>query len=164
MVDILRNVAGNLLEEGNGTTTGTSPNCLEIGCAAIGNGLTGSGGSSDNASTAHDQCNVIRVNCVYVNSADRALIDIDNAHSWNLGLFVGQSVTGNTGGESIVVGGGVSGTASKMWIDSCFAPSGSFSRWASITPTAGSAALNYFNSGAVVNSGSNTGSVTAYAA
>jgi hypothetical protein len=148
--------------ESNGTTTGTSPQVIEVSCCAIGNGLTGSNGSSDNCSSAHDQTNLIRVNPAYINTADRALIDIDNAQSWNLGGFIGQSIIGTTGGENIVVGGGVAGTTTHIWIDTVFAQPGTFPRWASIVAVGGGATLSYFNSGPVVNDGSNTGAVTPY--
>lgn len=150
--------------ESDGTTVNTSPSCIEIGCCAVGNGLTGSGGSSDNCSSAHDQTNLIRVNPVYITTADRSLIDIDNAQSWNLGGFIGQSVIGNTGGENIVCGGGVAATTTKMWLDTVYAQPGSFNRWACIVASGGGATIFHSNSGPVVNDGSNTGAITPYAA
>ena len=141
--------------ESDGTTPSTSPDCAEIECVAYGNGTTGSAGSSDNASTSHDFCNVIRLNCNYPNSSDRVLIDTNSAHSWNLGCVVGQAVTVAVGQQNICAL-----TTAKVWLDSCYAKSGSNQRWLS----AQTAVLKYWNSGTVVNdaTGEATGTVAAY--
>ncbi len=142
--------------ESDGTTPSTSPDCVEVECDAMGNGATGSAGGSDNASTGHDFCNVIRLNCVYVNSSDRVLADTNTTHSWNLGCTVGQALTVAAGQESICAL-----ATTRMWLDSVFANSGSNARW-----LAGqTSVIKHFNSGAVVNSGtaeSLTGTVAAY--
>lgn len=140
--------------EGDGTTSGTSPDCIEIECAAIGNGTTGSASVSDNASTAHDFARVIRLNCTYTNSDDRVLIDVNSAQSWNLGCIVGQAIQTGSGKESIAAA-----NSAQMWLDSCSALDGSNPKWVSEN----SAVLRHYNSGTVVNNGSATGTVSAYA-
>lgn len=77
----------------DGTTPGTSPSALEIGNFAMGNGATGSTGTSDNASTSHDFSNLIRVNGIYAQSDDAVVPDTNSAMSWNLGNIVGSSHT-----------------------------------------------------------------------
>jgi hypothetical protein len=132
-------------QESDGTTPATSPSWIEIECVAMGNGTVGSTGGSDNASTCHDFCNGIRLNCIYINSDDRVVADTNSAHTWTLGGVVGQAVKTIAGNESIAS----IGTASKMWIDSVFASEGANPKWIA---TVG-ATLTYFNSGNVVNAG-----------
>lgn len=142
--------------ESDGTTQNTSPDCVEIECVAVGNGTTGNSGASDNASTGHDFCNVIRLNCVYINSSDRVMVDTNSAHSWNLGVSVGQALTVANGQESICA---LSNT--RMWLDSVFANTGSNARWLA----AQTSVIKHFNSGDVVNSGtaeSLTGTISSY--
>ena len=143
-------------KESDGTTPSTSPSWAEIECAAVGNGMTGSAGTSDNASTSHDFCNTIRLRCQYINSDDRTVADSNSAHAWNIGCHVGQAVQTSSGKESIAS----IGTASKVWIDSCYAAAGSNPRWIAVS----GAMLKHFNSGAVVNAGTGeaTGTVSAY--
>lgn len=143
-------------KESDGTTPATSPSVFEVECAAIGNGATGSSGASDNASTAHDFANVIRLNDVLVNSDDRVMADANSAHSWNLGCHVGQALQVAASKESIAA----IGATTKMWIDSCYAPAGSNPQWLAVA----GATLKHFNSGAVVNAGTGeaTGTVAAY--
>jgi len=131
--------------EGDGTTANTSPSVIEIGCMGGWSGTTGSANGSDNTTTSHDFCNVIRVNGIYLGSSDRVLADTNSAHSWNLGCYIGQAQTASAAKESVAS----IGTASKMWIDSCYAAPGSNPQWIATT----GATLTHFNSGAVVNAG-----------
>jgi hypothetical protein len=139
----------------DGTLDKLSPNAIEIECAAAGNGTTGSAGTSDNATTAHDGCSVIRINCVYIDSSDRPMADVNYAHSWNLGCHVGQALTAGSAEENIVAAHNV-----QMWLDSVFAAGGPNPRWVS----AQTATIKHFNSGAVVNNSTAeaTGNVLPY--
>jgi hypothetical protein len=142
--------------ESDGTTPSTSPDCVEIECVAIGNGTTGSSGSSDNATTGHDFCNVIRLNCNFVDSADRVMAETNSAHSWNLGCVVGQATTVATGKQSIAAL-----ATSKLWLDSVYAVQGSNPAWIA----AQTSTLKYFSSGNVVQDpggGEATGAVSSY--
>jgi len=141
--------------ESNGTTPDTSPDCVEIECAAAGNGTTGSAGASDNATTAHDYCNAIRLNCVYIDSSDRPVVDTNFAQSWNLGCYAGQALTVGAGQQNVCAL-----TSAKMWLDSCYASAGSNARLLA----AQTAAMRLFNSGAAVNdvTGEATGTVSSY--
>lgn len=142
--------------ESDGTTPSTSPSCVEIECVSAGNGTTGSSGVSDNASTAHDYCNVIRLNSVYMNSDDRVVADTNAAHSWNLGCFIGQAIQVAAAKESLCS----IGTTSRVWADGCDIPSGSNPRLIAVA----GAALRLFNSGAVANAGTGeaTGTLNSY--
>jgi hypothetical protein len=136
--------------EADGTTANTSPSVIEIGCMGGWSGTTGSAGVSDNTTTSHDFANVIRINGIYLGSSDRVLADTNSAHSWNLGCHIGQAKTIAAGKESVAS----IGTASKVWLDSCYTESGSNAQWIA---TSG-ALLKHYNSGAVVNAG--TGEAT----
>lgn len=87
-------------QESDGTTLGTSPTVLEMECVAAGNGSTGSTGTSDNASTSHDDCRIIRVNGVYPDSNDRPVADTNYSQTWNLGVISGQATTQAAGKET----------------------------------------------------------------
>lgn len=100
--------------EADGTTPGTSPMFSEIECVAKGNGTTGSSGTSDNASTAHDWVRGVRVNSLYLNSDDRVIADVDHSQTWNLGCFIGQAVQTAPGKETV----NALGTA-EVWLDTC---------------------------------------------
>lgn len=142
--------------ESDGTTQSTSPDCAEIECAAIGNGSTGSSGTSDNASTSHDFCNVIRLNCNYIDSADRVMVESNSAHSWNIGCVVGASTAVTAGKQNIAAL-----STSRVWLDSCYAVQGSNPAWIA----AQTAVLKHFTSGEVIQDsgvGEATGTVSAY--
>lgn len=98
----------------DGTTQGTSPNVFEWACASIGAGTTGSANASDNASTSHDYCNVVRLNNVYINADDGPVIETNFAFSWNLGCYIGSALTVAAGRES--TGALVS---CNQWFDTC---------------------------------------------
>lgn len=131
----------------------TSPNVIEIECLAYGNGVTGSSAASDNASTAHEYTNAIRLNCVYEDSADRVLVDIDNVHSWNLAPYVGQATTVAAGKESVAAL-----NACRMWLDSAVVIDGQNPKFASDS----TAILRHHDSGLAVNTAGYTGTVRAY--
>jgi hypothetical protein len=142
--------------ESDGTTPSTSPDCVEIECVAIGNGATGSSGTSDNATTGHDFCNVIRLNCNYPNSSDRVLVDTNSAHSWNLGCVVGQALTAASGKQNIAAL-----ATSRVWLDSVYAVQGANPAWIA----AQTSTVRHFFSSSVVqdpNGGEATGTVAAY--
>ena len=142
--------------ESDGTTQNTSPDSVEIECVAIGNGTTGSTGSSDNATTSHDFCNTIRLNCNYVDSSDRVIADTNSAHSWILGCVVGKSLTIGAGKQNIAALG-----LSRMWIDSVYVVQGSNPVWIA----AQTSVLKHFFSGLVVqdpNGGEATGTISSY--
>lgn len=131
----------------------TSPSIIEVECLAYGNGTTGSTAASDNASTAHEYTNAIRLNCVYPDSADRVLVDIDNVNSWNLAPYVGQAITVAAGKESVAAL-----NACRMWLDSVVAPTG-------LNPLLASdatAIVRQYNSGNLTNTAGYTGSVRDY--
>ena len=131
----------------------TSPNVIEIECLAYGNGTTGSSAASDNASTAHEYTNAIRLNCVYEDSADRVLVDIDNVNSWNLAPYVGQATTVAAGKESVAAL-----NACRMWLDSAVVIDGQNPKFASDS----TAILRHHDSGLAVNTAGYTGTVRAY--
>jgi len=141
--------------EADGVTTGSSPTFVEIDCVSVGNGTTGSAGTSDNASTCHDFVNGIRINGIYVNSDDRVLAETNSAQTWNLGCYVGQAIQTAAGRESIAAL-----LTSHVWIDSVYTKGGANPQWIA----AQSSTLNYFKSGNVVNAGTGeaTGTVAVY--
>lgn len=131
----------------------TSPDVVEIECLAYGNGTTGSSAASDNASTAHEFTNIIRINCVYPDSADRVMVDIDSVHSWNLGCYIGQASTVAAGKENVAAL-----NSCAMWLDSCQTIDGPNPKFASDS----SAVLRHFNCGTVANAAGYTGTVREY--
>lgn len=139
--------------EADGTTQNTSPSVIEVGCVGGWSGTTGSANGSDNTTTAHDFANIIRVNGIYLGSSDRVMADTNSAHSWNVGCHVGHAKTIAAGKESIAS----IGTASKMWLDTCYAEPGSNPLWIAVS----GALIKHYNSGTVVNAGTGeaTGSI-----
>lgn len=136
---------------GDGTDDVNSPTFFEDGCVSVGSGTTGSAGTSDNASTAHEGADGIRLNCVYVNSDDRVLVDINFAETWNLGCVVGPSVKTGAGSELVVTQ-----NSAQMWMDGCLVATGDSDRF-----LAGSGSfIRYRNMGDVTNAGA--GTVEAY--
>lgn len=131
----------------------TSPNVIEVECLAYGNGSTGSSAASDNASTAHEFSNVIRLNCVYEDSADRVMVDIDSVHSWSIACVIGQATTVAAGKECVAAL-----NSARMWLDSCQVQDGSNPKFASDS----TAILRHYDSGLVVNTAGYTGTVRAY--
>lgn len=135
-------------------TAADAPSILEVECVAIGNGATGSSGTSDNASTAHEYTEVIALNCVYINSDDSVVADINNAHRWMMGCHVGAALTTAAGRQNIKLA-----NTAKVWLDGVFAELGANERWLSETSAS---TLYHFNSGAVVNGSGGAGVVRAY--
>ena len=135
-------------------TEADAPSVLEVECVAIGNGSTGSSGTSDNASTAHEYTEVIGLNCVYVNSDDSPVVDINNAHRWMMGCHIGAALTTAAGRHNIKLA-----NTAKAWLDGVFAELGANERWLSETSAS---TLYHFNSGAVVNGSGGAGVVRAY--
>ena len=102
------------------SVTGTSSNVFENECCAWLNGETGSTGVSDNASTAHEDTAVVRLNGTYISSSDRVIADgSDNAVSWNLGCYIGQAQTIASGKESVAAI-----SSGKIVLDGCIVPEG----------------------------------------
>lgn len=131
----------------------TSPSVVEIECLAYGNGTTGSSAVSDNASTAHEYSNVIRLNCVYPDSSDRVVVDTDNVNSWALGCVVGQASTVAAGKENVAALNNA-----RMWLDSCQVLAGPNPKFGAD----GTAIIRYYNSGQVTNVNGYTGQVLPY--
>lgn len=142
-------------ESDAGATLGTSPRFFENSCWGMGNGTTGSTNGSDNASTSHDRCVGIRLNCVYPDSDDRVLAETNYAKTWNLGVHAGQARNVASGQESVAAL-----INSVVWLDGCTVRGGGNAKFVA----AGGAAINYANMTGVVNSGSGeaTGTIAAY--
>jgi hypothetical protein len=78
---------------------GVSPDVVEIDCRSHHNGLT-PGASTNNASTAHEACRVLRAGGDYDLCAGPIVADVNNARSWNLGCRSGRSVAPGTQAQS----------------------------------------------------------------
>jgi len=98
--------------ESDGTTQGTSPNVWEDQCSALGNGTTGSGDPSSNASTGHDFANIKRLNCIYPSSDAILVAESNSCFSVNHGVVTGIKFTGNPGGFG-------NSNNCKMWVNRC---------------------------------------------
>ena len=140
--------------ESDGTTPSTSPTVYEIECLSYDNGITGSSGTSDNGSTAHDFCNVVRVNSVHLASSDATIAEINSAQTWNLGVYSAQASTVGAGRNNFKAANDV-----IMLLDVCVAQSGSNDRWLSETSTT---VLKHYLSGPVSNGSGGAGTVVAY--
>jgi hypothetical protein len=78
---------------------------IEINCSVSMGGL---GGASDQASTSHNGCVVVRIGGNYGFCGGQVIADVINAKTWNLGVKAHDSLVG--------VGFYTSGL---MWLDSC---------------------------------------------
>lgn len=89
------------------------PNSVEIGCIGRWNGYNDLADQSANGSSTHDAGKIVRVSCEYHNNRGPNVIDIDNAQSWNLGVYAHESITATAGNRVnfAVVG--------DMWLDTC---------------------------------------------
>lgn len=95
----------------------TSVKGHEFNCDGSHNGWDVTG--TNNGSTAHDGCAVVRLGGRYTDNQDRPVDDINNARSWNMGGMAG-SRRGLAGGESSAawVAGFASQTyAARMFVD-----------------------------------------------
>ena len=101
--------------ESDGVTLGTSPKVLEVNCIAVRNGTTGSAGASDNASTSHDDCVVIRVNGHYNQCDDWTIADINFSRSWMLGSYIGDAIQSWSGTSECITGL----DSSQIYLDGC---------------------------------------------
>lgn len=135
-------------------TEADAPSVLEVECIAIANGTTGSSGTSDNASTAHEYSEVIGLNCVYVNSDDSPVADVNNVHRWMMGCHVGAALVSGSGRQNLK-----NANTAKMWIDNCFAELGANERWMAETSTS---TIYHYESGSVANATAGAGVVRAY--
>lgn len=140
--------------ESDGTTPGTSPTVYEIECLSYGNGVTGSVGISDNGSTAHDFCNVLRINSAHLPSDDSTVVDINSAQSWNIGVYADQAFTVGSARQNFKAA-----NSAVMLLDQCYARAGANERWLSETSTT---VLKHSNSGPVANGAAGLGVVRAY--
>lgn len=93
-------------------------NGLEVNCTAKRIGLTTS--STNNGSTAHDSCNVIRLNGNYSYTRGPVIADVLSAYSLNLGVTAGnsQAVLSNAQKSCFQIGESGS-TGATMWLKNC---------------------------------------------
>lgn len=70
--------------------SGVSPDVIEIDCRAHHNGM-GSATDTNNATTSHEVCRVLRVNGTYDSSKGPVVADVNSSRSWNLGCSAGRS-------------------------------------------------------------------------
>jgi hypothetical protein len=136
-------------------TEADAPTVIEVECIAIGNGATGSSGTSDNASTAHEYTEVITLGCVYVNSDDSVVADINNAHRWMMSCHVGAALTTGSGRQNIKAA-----NSANIWLDDTYAAPGTNDRW--LAETATTSVIRHSGSGSVVNGSGGAGVVRAY--
>lgn len=101
-------------------TAGTRPDFIEIDCRSHHNGLVTPG--SNNASTCHEDTRGIRVGGYYDISGGPVVADVNQAQTWNLGCYAGQSTAG-AGQDSSWRGDGAGYATgfSTMWLDECTA-------------------------------------------
>ena len=109
----------------NGIASGASPAFYEFNVTADSSGWGTDGENSCNGSTSHVVCRGVRVNCSYTDCSNRAIHDIQDAQTWNLGCTVGpnRAVTGaSTNGAtyaSVASGYPTLVNTSKVWVDAC---------------------------------------------
>lgn len=137
--------------ESDGITQGTSPTFYQNECVTIGNGTTGSSGTSDNGTTCHDFCNGQELNDTNINSDDRVVAITNSGQLWMLGTYVGQAIKTAAGSESVAAL-----LTSKIYMDGCNIPTGSNNQ---VVCEAG-ATLGYTRMAAPSNTG--PGSLTPY--
>lgn len=96
---------------------------LEVNCTAMHNGWSRDV-QSNNGSTGHAYSVIIRVGCFYDRNWDRAVHDINDSQSWNIGCHAGRGINGSAVPyERFSFGAGREGRLddTRMWIDSCTA-------------------------------------------
>jgi hypothetical protein len=99
---------------------------IEINCFSFNNGLNG--GLTNNASTTHDEGNILRINGVYMTST-RPIHDIGACRSLNMGCIIKDTTL--TDGPNITCGTIVEGgDFSIMWLISCDSSGTEFSHFA----------------------------------
>lgn len=131
----------------DGTESVNSPTFFENGCVSKAAGTSGSAGASDNASTAHEATDGIRLNGFYFDSDDRVVADINFAKTWNMGCEIGPSVKTGAGSELVVTL-----NSAQMWLDGCWVAEGDSSQF---SPGTGST-IRYRHMDGVTNSGLGT--------
>ena len=97
-----------------------------------------SGDASNNASSAHNACKLVRVNCAFRRSADRQVHDIMDVKSWNVGVACANHRRAGTdpttapgkacanfvsGYDSLTAG---TAQAAEMWLDGCTSAGANF--------------------------------------
>lgn len=92
----------------------TKHDILEIECSSRNNGIVASG--SNNGSTIHGTCNVIRLNCDHSYNQNRNVHDVGASRSFNVGCRAEGSETFMSGFES-GLSNGVEQT--QMWLIGC---------------------------------------------
>ena len=94
--------------------TSRRSNAIEINCIAFSCGIA-DGVNNDNATTAHEDCRVIRFNGNYSSTIGPIVADINTSKSWNIGCTALNSLssTGLSNAGFYVLDTG------KAWLDGC---------------------------------------------
>lgn len=118
----------NYHSDGAGLITRT--NALEVDCTSRRVGANDAG-KNDNASTGHDNVNIIRINGVYGDNWGPSIADVLGAYSVNLGctaygnkLQTIGDTTGQNAGFQVGTVSTIDGVTSKMWVSNVTAGSG----------------------------------------
>jgi len=93
---------------------------IEIDCEALWNGYDT--GLANNGSTLHETSKGIRVNGRYIQGQDRALHDVADSYSWNLGCKAGSRRGSDASEQSAAFASGHptnTGVTTRMWLDAC---------------------------------------------
>lgn len=93
----------------NGGLGETNPYVMEINCQAYNNGV--SGGGSDQASTAHDDLHVLRINGEYESAGQNCVLDVGTGQTINLGVRCSGPAASKPIG---------SGASRETWCFDCF--------------------------------------------
>lgn len=106
---------------------------FEFYCKTTNSGFT----SSDNGSTAHHDCRVVRVGGSYVTAYSRCIQDINNVYSYNLGCKAGFSLSNKPG---FAAGATTGNSAVKCWFIECISVGPAATGW---HVSAGATAYSY---------------------
>lgn len=92
---------------------------VELDCWATWNGWNTA--TSNNGSTLHWRCNIIRKGGFYIWNQDRSIHDVGDINSWNMGVTSGtrRGVDGTGLSIAFACGHQTEVGVSKMWLDDC---------------------------------------------
>lgn len=130
------------------SSSGTLAYGVEIGCTGRDNGISDNT-SNDNGTTAHDGCQVFRLNGNYYDNYGPNIADVnDNTRSWNIACTARDSAAAK---ESEVIDITAYGAA-RLWLTDC-STSGSESKYSmKIGTSSDNAAVAYITGGSIDSS------------
>ena len=103
----------------NGFAYFTGSKAIEINCKGYKNGSV-AGGGTNNGSTGHGNCKIIRLNGEYYENRGPNIADVqDGCQSWNLGCISRDSSLGSGSTQDVDFQAKAEGGTTDMWLEKC---------------------------------------------